>query len=71
MLAGYTFKKRIHLYTNKTSARKMGLYFSYIENFSLDCTVVFCVWYGLVFFVVVFPACVFSLRIISSAQKVE
>lgn len=71
-LAGYTFLKFIHLYTNKTSAKKMGLYFSYIKNFSLSCTVVFHVWCGLVFVVVVvFPVCVFSLHIISSALKVE
>lgn len=63
-LVGYTlFKKKlfIHLYTNKPSAEKTGLYFSCIRVAPLGCTVVWCCVRRGVFFVAV-PACVFSLH---------
>lgn len=44
---GIAFERFIHLYTNKTSAKKVGLCFSYIANFSLSCAVVFHAWCGL------------------------
>lgn len=56
-LAGYTFFKKklfIHLYTNKPSAEKTGLYFSCIRVVPLGCTLVCCVGFSLLQFQPVF-----------------